>query len=202
MPIVEQEKKPMTEPEIIAYLKANRDNCQIYAAFPKEVKSWCESMRTSKISENFEFLKEDGTWGRARLGEKSNFLNKNVYSFKAKYTDYRNMTGQWAERPIDANGKFNLQIPANEGKADLLSQKEFYWWDWAGARTYIEEHNLPYSEFGGWQYDKQWVMRPALYSLHSEEEQGGYFSDHCKDGKESSSRPCAPKKIRFWLTNR
>lgn len=202
MPTVEQEKMSMTEPEIIAYLKANRVTCQIYAAFPKEVKNWCESVRTSKISENFEFLRRDGTWGRARLGEKSTFVNKNVYSFKETYADYKNIDGEWVEIEIDANGKFKLRVPLGKEKGDLFSQKEFYWWDWANARTYIEENNLPYSEFGGWQYNKQWVMRPALYSIYSDESKGGYFSDHCKDGKDNSSKPCVPKKIRFWSTTK
>jgi hypothetical protein len=174
--------KPMTEEEIVQYLKTNRNIGVAFRFMPEEVRRWC-----NENTFDVEYYSSLDGWKKIHNPELL-FTPTDIVCLPedCEQKKKRLKTG-WAEFNI-IDGFIEIKNP------DKNSIEKFAWYDWQGFLTFCRVYELPYVNFGGFQYAlcKTWFMSPQI------DNSKGYQNDHNDIVDGECSIPAIPSRVRFW----
>lgn len=171
----------MTEKEIIAYLKENKNKGVAFAFMPSEVQEWCRKHCNEQIFHIF----DDDRWPNYKTI--INCYSYNVYCLAEDYESKTEFKPHWEEFDINSDGYF-IEEESNECQQPPV---EFRWWIW---QNFLTKHSDKYNAFGGWLFNnKTWCTNPQIIN---EEEGIAIVSDTIT--KDRFCEPMIPTKIRFW----
>lgn len=171
----------MTEQEIIAYLKENKNKGTVFAFMPSEVQEWCRKHCNEEI---FYIFGDDNRWPTYKAT--INCYSHNVYSLAEDYESKAEFKPHWEEFDINSDGYF-IEEESNEWRQPPV---EFKWWKW---QNFLTKHSDKYNAFGGWLFnDNIWCTDPQIIN---EEDVACVYDFASKD---DICKPAIPTRIRFW----
>lgn len=178
--------------DIINYLKENIENGVSYFFMPEPVKDWVDKdIKDFKKSELFIFTKF-GNWVKIRdedgidLCDFDNF----VFALPKDFELRKELEGKWVEFKIRQDGYFNSDTGL------------YLWCDWQKFLKFSYNHDIGFTAFGGWLYDKSgggdWVLSPQVGLIDDSGNAPFILNRYSHTYEKERITPAIPIKIRFW----